>query len=754
MQSALTPVTRDLLLIGGGHSHVTVLKRFGMEPMAGVRITLVCRDMHAPYSGMLPGLISGHYEFDDVHIDLAPLAQFAGVRFLHDEVVGLDRIGKRVLCRDHPPVAYDVLSIDIGSSPRTGDVDGAGKLVVSVKPIDGFARKWAAMQDRILARRQPTVIAVVGGGAGGVELLLSVQYRLRQELERLGRSAQYLEFDLYTGTRDVLATHNGWVRAKFRRVLADRGVRVHTGRRVLRVERAEQIMLHLEGGGSAAADEVLWVTTAGAQQWPAKAGLEVDGAGFIKVNDALQTLTDPDIFAAGDIADVVNHPRPKAGVFAVRQGPPLEANLRRRLRGEPLRPFTPQREFLSLVSTGDKYAVASRSFWSIEGAWVWRWKDWIDRRFMDKFNQLPDMELEHEAGSADADSPTLEVIAAAPMRCGGCGSKVGAGVLERVLARLDPVRRDDVIVGLDAPDDAAVIEVPEGHMLVQTVDQFRAFLDDPFIFGKVTANHALGDIYAMGAEPQTAMAMVTVPYAAEDKMEEDIFQLLAGALEVFREAGTALVGGHTSEGAEMTLGFALSGLVDRDKLLRKAGMQPGDALILTKPVGTGALFAAHMRRKAKGRWIESALRSMLRSNRQAAECLRHHSATAMTDVTGFGLLGHLVEMLRASGVAAEVKLASIPVLDGALEVVGAGIFSSLQPHNVRLRRAICNVEEAAAHARYPLLFDPQTAGGLLASVPAGDCAGCLEKLRASGYDAACVGSVVPASAAERVTLIV
>jgi selenide,water dikinase len=274
------------------------------------------------------------------------------------------------------------------------------------------------------------------------------------------------------------------------------------------------------------------------------------------------------------------------------------------------------------------------------------------------------------------------------------------------------------------------------------------------VFGKIAANHALGDIYAMGAEPQTALAIATVPYGIEAKVEADLSQMMAGANEVLREAQCALVGGHTSEGAELSLGFAINGLVERDAALRKGGLEPGDALILTKPIGTGALLAAHMRGKAKARWVMAAIEHMTQSNRGAARILRAHGARAATDITGFGLLGHLVEMLEAGSVDATLMLPQVPLLDGLAETMALGVFSSLQPQNVRLRRAIRNLDTVAAHPLYPALFDPQTAGGLLASVPAHRADACTAALKAEGYAAATiVGSVQPRSAAlEPVTI--
>ena len=746
MQTPDQPVLRDIVLVGGGHSHVGVLKRFGMHPVPGVRLTVICRDTHTPYSGMLPGYIAGHYSYDEVHIDLSRLARFAGARLFRDEALGLDRDAGKVLCRNRPPVPYDYLSINIGSTPQMSGVAGAAEHAVPVKPIKGFNERWQLLLERARLHAGVTRIAVVGGGAGGVELTLAMQYRLRNELRAAGRNPDELSFHLLTSDPVILPTHNASVRRAFERVLDERGVEVHCNAEVDRVSAAR---LQTAGGETVGADEMVWVTRAGGAPWLRETGLALDADGFIQVTDTLQTVTDPKVFAAGDIASMINHPLEKAGVFAVRQGPPLAQNLRRAAEGKTLEPYRPQSSWLALISTGDKYAVASRGALGFQGAWVWRWKDWIDRRFMLKFSEFPAMEAEaaHTPSAIQLDQDeAAQAISAVAMRCGGCGAKVGATVLTRALGALRPVDRDDVLIGLHAPDDAAVVRVPPGKAMVHTVDFFRAFIDDPYIFGKVAANHALGDIYAMGAEAQSATAIVTVPAGLEAKQEDLLFQMMSGAIEVLNEANCALVGGHTGEGKELALGFAVNGLVDEDMaaVMRKSGMRPGDALILTKPIGTGTLFAAHALLAARGRWIDAALISMCQSNRLGAQCLREHGATACTDLTGFGLLGHLVEMTRPSGVDAELNLASLPVLEGAEETSAAGILSSLQPANVRLRRALRKQQDALGHPRYALLFDPQTAGGLLASVPAERAESCLKALRASGYEqAALIGRVLP-----------
>ena len=740
------PVLRDVVLVGGGHSHVAVLRRFGMQPVPGVRLTLICRDTHTPYSGMLPGYIAGHYRYDEVHIDLSRLARFGGARFLRAEAIGLDRAARRVLCRGRPPVPYDLLSINIGSAPQMAAVAGAVEHAVPVKPIHGFDARWRLLLERV--RRHPGVtrIAVVGGGAGGVELTLAMQHRLRRDLRGLGRDPDELEFHLLTRDPEILPTHNRLVRRAFEHVLSERGVAVHCNAEVTRVS-AEGV--RTAAGQAVQADEIVWATQAGGAPWLRETGLELDTDGFIRVRDTLQTLTDPAVFAAGDVASMAGHALEKAGVFAVRQGPPLAENLRRAVEGRPLKGYRPQRRFLALISTGDRHAVASRGVLCARGRWVWRWKDWIDRRFMARFSELPAMEEPQRPAAAPSirleGEEAAQAISALAMRCSGCGAKVGATVLSRALGALRPFERADVLIGLHEPDDAAIVRVPAGKAMVHTVDFFRAFIDDPWLFGRIAANHALGDLFAMGAEAQTATAIVTVPPGLEAKVEDVLFQMMSGAVEVLNDAGCALVGGHTGEGRELALGFAVNGLVDEDMrtVMRKRGMHPGDVLVLTKAIGTGTLLAAHERLRARGRWIDGALASMAQSNRLGALCLREHGATACTDLTGFGLLGHLVEMTRPSGVDAEIDLSSLPVLEGADETVRAGILSSLQPANVRLRRALRNQQAAAGHPRYPLLFDPQTAGGLLASVPAARAQACLERLRELGYErASLVGRVL------------
>ena len=838
MQQNLQPITKDLVLIGGGHSHVIAMRMFAMKPLAGVRLTLITESSYTPYSGMLPGHIAGLYSYDECHIDLRPLAEFARAQLYIDRAVGLDLENNQIFCANRPPVNFDVLSIDIGSTPATISVPGASEYAIPAKPVPQLLEYWQQMCQELELKvtqglqtdiditntsKTSINIGIIGGGAGGVELALSIhgyfhqspiqsqkskvksqkqevsnpqsqiqsqnrprQRRAKQTAPKASKSqkqevsnrqspiANPPNIHLFQRSAELMPNHHQSVRRLAEKVLRNKGIELHLGENVCEVKphpfkskfsflteteteerEAETFNLTCESGLKVECDRIFWVTQASAPQWLKAAGLKTDEQGFILVNDYLQSLTHPQIFAAGDIATMINYPRPKAGVFAVRQGKPLFENLQRFLLGKSLKPFQPQKQYLSLIGTGDERALATRGAFTLPPhKLLWRWKDYIDRKFMDRFNKLPEMTIQKEKSPSSTSEESDSI-----MHCGGCGSKIGSGVLGKVLRRIrleqpNQKKRNDIIIGLDAADDAAVVQVPSGQLMVQTIDYFRSLIDDPYIFGQIASNHCLSDIFAMGAQPQSALAIATVPYSATAKIEETLYQLLSGAVKVLDRAQAPLIGGHTTGGAELGFGLSCNGLAIPEKLLRKTGMKPGQALILTKALGTGTLFAANMRHQAKGRWIDGAVESMLLSNQAAASCLIENGTTACTDITGFGLLGHLLEMVQASRVNVELQIDAVPILTGAHQTIAAGIVSSLYPENLNAASQIQNLQTQNLQTQnlqaiennpnYPLLFDPQTSGGLLASVPQSKANSCVDALQALGYKDSCViGSVTP-----------
>lgn len=706
------------MLVGGGHSHVIFLRMLLMNPVPGLAVTLISPETSTPYSGMLPGLVAGHYQAEDVYIDLGPLCRRAGADFIRGEVLSMETDKKRVHVVGRPPIRYDVLSIDIGSTPYLPEAISADA-VIPVKPISSFLTRWRQFEDRcveLLHADRAAEIGVVGAGAGGVELCLAIYHYLVNQ-HPTGR----FRLHLFTDKKTVLAEYPANVRIRFEKALAAQSILVH---REFHAEQTLDGELIANDGRVVTLDETFWVTRAGAQSWPAAAGLATDDRGFIQTGDTLQCLNHLDVFAVGDCAAMINHPRPKAGVYAVRQGKPLFENIKAWVTGKPVSAFTPQSGFLSLITTGPKRAVASWRGLALEGQWVWRWKHAIDQRFMTRFRDLPVM--------TTTPPNTLVAEFGDQMHCGGCGSKVSADLLREVLTEL---------MGDALPaDDAARVDVPAGQTLLQSVDHFRSFVNDPYLQARIAVVHACSDIYACGGRPVSAMTMLTLPFGKPAVTRGLLHQVMRGILDQLAAEGADLIGGHTSEGLELSIGCTINGGVAPDQQWPKQGGDVGDLLILTKPLGTGTIFAADMQSKASGSWVAGALAVMSQSNRPAAEVLSAFGVRACTDVTGFGLAGHCLEMLGAHN-GIELNLASLPLLDGAQTCLQElRIVSSLHEANKQSLPQV--IDDPAAE----ILFDPQTSGGLLAVIPAQESVQCLQQLHAAGVtQAAIIGTVTEQS---------
>jgi len=758
------PILKDIVLLGGGHTHSLVIKKWGMKPLPGVRLTLVSQTTLTPYSGMLPGFVAGHYTREETHIDLARLCRWSGVRFIEARADGVDTEGRRLQFENHPDLEYDLLSIDTGSTPDVETVPGAAHFTVPVKPVYFFEQKWQSLLERVQLHTDNTKdadnsllsIGVVGAGVGGFELLLALDHALKQ------RSANFKLHWVVRGSLPLRQQPERVGKLALEECEA-RGIEVHAD---FAVKEVRQNVVSSKTGASLNLDEILWVTAARAPAWPQKSGFATDERGFIKVDKTLRSISHSDVFATGDIASLPSPGVAKAGVFAVRQAPVLFDNLRRAVCQQSLRSYRPQKNFLTLISLGDKSAIASRNGLAIRADRVWQAKDWIDRQFMQKFFLLPERKMstpgvdDIPAGllaslganstSENENSPVDDDL----MFCGGCGAKVGADVLAGVIDQLQPVQSASVTSdGL--ADDSCTIH-PDGKLVVQSVDQFRASFDNNYLFGRIAALHALSDLYASGAQPDSALALVTLPFSDAAIQRRDLSLMMTGAVEELNRAGCMLAGGHTGIGAEAMLGFTVNGFVadvPQAKASSDVACEAGDVIVLTKPLGTGVVLAADMRAKASGADVQTAMRSMLQSNREAADIYTQHHVRVMTDVTGFGLLGHLANLLQrlhsVGACSAQLDLQNIPFIPAALEHAANGIRSSLYSQNASVLSGIDFVQPEHTHevteetSRFQreLLVDPQTNGGLLAIVPASDAENCVSALAEHYPDTAIIGTM-------------
>jgi selenide,water dikinase len=721
----------ELVLVGGGHAHVQLIRRWMMRPLEGVRLTVVLDRPEAVYSGMLPGFAAGDYAAHELEIDVLPLARRAGARVVLAAATGVDPKAKRIALAGRPDLLYDVASLDVGSSLRGLELPGVRERALATRPIRGFLDRLDAALAAARERRGPATlrVVVVGGGAAGVELAFTLEARLRAA----GTAASFV---VVGDAPDLLPDASRRLARAAAREAARRGIRLRLGARASRVE-AEAVALVGEREAEPC-DLALWATGAAAPALLANVAAPKDADGFLRVRDTFQCLASDDLFAAGDCAALEEHAWvPKAGVYAVRAGPRLDANLRARLAGGALGRYRPQRDFLALLNLGGRRALGGKWGVAARGRAVWRLKDAIDRRFVRRFRVL---------GPDGAPAPHFPPpMAGEPMACGGCAAKVDAGALARALAALPPAPRDDAVwVGLERPDDAAALRTAGGDVLLATIDGFRAFTDDPFLVGRVAAVNAVSDVYAKGGRPRFALVWVSLPESEGPRAEAALGAVLAGVRAALDPLGVSLVGGHSTTGAELQVGLAVTGeLAPGEAPLGLAGLRPGDRLVLTKALGTGVVLAADMQGRAHGAWVEAAHAALLRANAEAAAVARRFGAVAATDVSGFGLAVHLGALLGASGAGARLDLAALPALPGARELFGFGLRSTFHAQNAEAAAAWLDAPSAEATPAGALLFDPQTSGGLLFSVGPERAGDALAALHAAGdRAAAAIGEVV------------
>ncbi len=738
--------SRQLVLVGGGHAHVEVVRAFARRPVKGLEVLLVSQTGNASYSGMLPAAIEGRYSKEDISIDLDRLAAASAIPFIRARALRLDPERRLLLCESRPPLPFDLLSINTGAAPSL-NVEGERERVLTAKPIYDLLAKFDQLRQRLREPEGAVHIAVVGAGASGVELAMAARARLGRESRRQGLDPDRLHFAIFSAGDRILAEQPAAARRLAEKALARQGIEVHTRCPITRIDRDT---VRTDDGRSFAADEVLWATEGRPLIWFSDSGLQLQD-GFIAVDSCLRSVSHRHIFAAGDTAAMEGEPRPRAGVFAVRAGPPLAENLRRAARGRKLRPYRPQRQYLTIIGTADGSAIASRGPWALSGSWCRLYKDYLDRSFMRKYGDFQprrtrnplQIETPAENGRLGADPDP----AFSAWRCHGCGAKTTHSALTAVL---------DELVGrgaqasadkdrLDPTLDASATLLDDGRLLIQSADLLSRFVDDLYLFGRITAFHALADLHASGARPAGALALATLAPASETIQRRRLLQLLAGVRDALEEEGAVLTGGHTAEGPQPSLGLAVHGFADggESKLPAPAA---GDALILTKPLGSGLALAARMRLAVSGSVIEAVLAGLNQSQQQAAIVLRRHGCRLMTDVTGFGCARHSLNLLQRARARAELDLESIPLYPGVEELLAGDIRSSL--HQANLRSATADLQWAAedAHAgagRAPILFDPQTAGPLLAVIPQKQADACLERLKADGYgESAVIGRML------------
>lgn len=720
-----------VVLLGMGHTHAHIAKMWRMGPIPRTELVCISDSWVASYSGMLPGVLAGNYERDQMNIDLVRFCKSAGALLIQDTVKNIDAQTKSIEFEDRPPLSFDLLSIGIGSRPKIPDNLCASKEIIPIKPMQTFMTRLQSAVDALKNQGLQTVRAcVVGGGVGGMEISFCL-------LPFLKKSFDEVEISVATSGDAVAPGLAASTQKKVEKAFDAKQIHVLRNRRV---ENVQDKTIFFSDGSTQEFDIILWATSAVAPPLFSDLSFAKDDKGFLQTRSTLQLVESDEIFAVGDSGTLVENSTPKAGVFAVRQGPYLWQNIQRSLRGQGLVHYKPQTDFLKLVNTGDNRAIAEYRGFSFWASWAWKLKDRIDSKFMSMYQDYrPAMMAAPEPDENE-------------MRCLGCGGKVGGSILSRALAKLDIHQSEDVIIGLDNPDDCAVVK-SKSDSVVATTDFFASPVDDPYITGRIAALNALSDVFVMGARPHSALAIITLPYGREKNQEELLFQILSGSLFEFDRCGTSLVGGHTIEGPQLTVGYTILAEPATEARFAKSDLKAGDELVLTKPLGSGSALAAHMQAECNQATYQELMEIITQSNLEATQIARSHQVRAMTDVTGFGLAGHLLEMLSPSKLDAELFSQSIPLIDQVDQLFEKGIESTLAPANRDAESKISVSEKLRRTASYKALFDPQTCGGVLLGVEPNAVEPLLHDLRTAGFEKSCViGKVSEGSGSSRITI--
>lgn len=716
---------RRIVLLGIGHTNAHIVRMWAMNPLPDTELVCISDRTVATYSGMLPAVLAGQYDEPAMQIDLVKLCGAAGVRLLTEPVTGLNPQERTLQFVERPPLSFDALSIGIGSIPTIDGVELDEDVTrpVMIKPMQTFLPRLksalnAAEQRLSNERPGPLQVVIVGSGAAGVEVAFCVRGFLQRNADA------DCEVTIVTSSDEILPGVSRSLQHKAGQQLSDAKINVVTGQRVSKVAAGAVV---LETGQQHPADLVIWATGATAPPLLSELNLPTDDRGFLLTDATLRTTAGVPVFAVGDSGTIRSEHLPKAGVYAVRQGPVLWKNLKRLLNKKPLQPYQPQRSFLKLLNTGDGSALGEWKGFAFSGRWVMKLKDYIDTKFLKMYQLDSSM-----AGEMD------------DMQCRGCGCKLPGGVLDQSLSVITAAR--------ETLDDAAAIQIGQQQVLAST-DFFTSPVEDPYLAGRIAALHSASDLIATGATIKAALANVVVPSGPMHAQQQGLTELLAGARREFETLNAQVVGGHTIVGSRWEIGFTVIGQPAAEGvLLQKSGLRPGDRLLLTKPLGIGILLAAKARQQCAARHYDELIRCMLEQQLSIAETAVEVGCTAATDVTGFGLAGHLLEMLDASGTDAELQLDAIPLLPGVAEAITEGIESSLFADNYQIANGIQADSAARQRATWKALFDPQTCGGLLLALPAQKADALCQRFAAQGRIIADVGFVTGESRKPQLTV--
>lgn len=713
------PSKKQLVLLGGGHANIQLLKSMAINPISGMRVCLISDVPYAPYSGMLPGLLSGGYQPEQCHFDLRRLSYLAGAEFICAKAQSMNPNSARINFADRPPIAYDILSINIGATPLLPP-SGLTSSLLPLKPIAELLTRWNVMmksiEKRFLAGLPAPKIAIVGGGAAGCEVAAALQ-------ERVAKYWKNFQLDLWHKGDQLLPSFPRHASRLGEKMLRDSSVRIIFSSPVSDVRDKHLV---LTSGETFAYDWIIWALGVKPPAFTQESGLELDEQGFIKVDRYLRCIDKDNVFCAGDVASFPISLK-KAGVYAVRQGPILIKNIRAVYRGSRLKKYNPQKSILSLLRLGRGSIIFSKGLFSFSSPFLWNFKDRIDRNFMESWqNYKPGLKSLviskrklklHESAKNRPNYGDFEQ----PL-CGGCAAKISPSAVFNNQRGIE--NWGGIVAG-----DAGTFEVEKGLHLAESIDVIKDLGVDLHTFGRIAALHSMCDLIVSGVKPRSAQALIQLKRAADHLIKNDFEVIMNGILCELDNHQVKLTGGHSLIGQELFAGLSVCGF-RTDSSNKDILIQAGDALVLSKPIGSGLLLAAQMQDLASGMYVHAMIKELLKPQLLFFDLYQKGLISAMTDISGFGLGIHGLRLLHRMAhnlrLGFRFDLKSIPYFNGVLDLVAKGVRSSLhqgnfdyfyQNNTCEIAQQLRSPKPAHNTPALQVMFDPQTAGPILAVVP-------------------------------------
>ena len=671
--------TKQLVLIGGGHANVQVLKKLCMNSIKGLHTILISEHFEAIYSGMTPGFIHEDFSKEEISIDLQRLCFNAGATFVKDKVIKLDTIHKELQLQNFPAINYDLLSINSGSISDTKNIkiENSSKCFF-VKPISSLVKNLSQIDH--IVKNNKNKITIIGGGVASYELAFSLKRRYESPLEISILGKKILE------EKNL----NKKTKIDLKRIAENLNIREYLGEVISISEK----YLILNNGDKIDYDLSLISTGASIESWLSESNLTKDEKGFIKVNDNLISINDKNIFVTGDASSLENKPKPKSGVMAVRQGEILKENIFLKLIGKNLIKFKPQKNWLYLIGTYKNYALLNYFNLSFHSRWCWRLKVWIDKNFINNFKFTNNLQMAKRKFELENFKNTM-------MYCQGCGSKVSKNTLVNYIKKTS---------GNIYLDDSSIIN-NKSLQILQNIDHIKLFSSiNPFDFGKISYLHSQNDILAAGGEVKSLSVSLSVPFS-ENSVEKFYLEYFMEGIKFEADKNSCVISsGHSYQSQEPGITLTLNGEIQSN--LSKNSAKVGDLIYLSKPLGTGYLLAAYFNNSEmlSGNDFEKILNNLKKKNFFAVHAARNSGCQTMTDISGFGLSSHLIDICLSSNLSSQLILNPDILINSNIDLLR--IFQSTGfKNNHKSSRE--NVKISENHPLKNILFDPQTNGPML-----------------------------------------